>query len=152
MDLPKFDLQAFRTRLLCIMGYRLFVKWHVNNRSSVQKISKEQLFWLCVVSLDPINSYPSLHGEFLLRMYCKQAGVDNHTGSFADLMDFCYQSYRCAPLSVGWYLLITQTLKCKILKIIRVCLYLCLEHQRTCVFKLSLPGTSGCLSLDGGRA
>ena len=31
------------------------------------------------------------------------ADVDNNTDSFVGLMDFCHQSYRCAPLWIATY-------------------------------------------------
>ena len=42
--------------------------------------------------------YPSLHSKLLLNMRSKLMDVDNQTCLFADLMDFSYQPYRCAPL------------------------------------------------------
>ena len=46
--------------------------------SCSQSLMRPNHYWL----------YPSLQDELILRMRAKPAGVDNHMGSFAGLMDF----------------------------------------------------------------
>ena len=107
-DFLKFDGDIPRgfmnlNKAFCIMGYRI----HLSNTTGItdhqfKTCSKIDCHnYRCAQSAAPKSReihliYLSLQGEFLLGMHGKPVDANNYMGLFVALMDFGYQSYRCA--------------------------------------------------------
>ena len=96
---PKFVGLAVFNRASFVIWHMAYICQMANNRSSCQNMSMNIL---AVRSQLCQSCKSSNQCSWLLLSICdKPADIDNHMGLFVGLIDFCYQSYRCAPLRVG---------------------------------------------------